>query len=158
MQYMAWDTRSVRTGELWSPGPLPSTVWVLDTGHAVVVNVRTMASVYYRCPGLPMPLSPRTIAANKAILNRCPQQTHPPRGGSGPWTEYLPADATQRAEIDEAQRVLASHDTAERRRGEGITRRYMRPTVTRQQWQDLVAGEEFEQLTFADCDQAPSAA
>jgi hypothetical protein len=158
MQYMAWDTRSVRTGELWSPGPLPSTVWVLDAGRPVVVNVRTMASVYYQSPGPAILLSTRMIAANKAILARCPQRTHPPRGGSGPWTQYLPADDTQRAEVEEAQRVLASHDAAERRRGEGITRRYMRPTVTRQQWQDLVAGERFDQLTFPDSNQAPSAA
>lgn len=157
MKYMAWDTKSVRNGELWSPGPLPSTVWVLDSGRAVVVNVRTMASVYYQSPGLPVPALPQAIAANKAILDRCPQRTHPRTGGSGPWTQYLPANDKQRAEVEAAQRVLADHDNAERGRGEGITRRYMRPTVSRQQWQDLVAGEEFGVLTL-DCDQAPSAA
>ena len=58
MIYTDMDGRE-QSGEVWSAGPLPNTVWVLTENGSVVVSARTRKEVPYKVPtfGPPVPWS-----------------------------------------------------------------------------------------------------
>lgn len=62
---------SVSTAEPWCPGPVYQSIWALDDGQPVVIDVRTSKQIIYRQPD-PVPTRPNPGAVERAsdILRR----------------------------------------------------------------------------------------
>lgn len=123
-------TGATVTGELWSPGPLMHTVWVLTAGVPVVVDTRTMTQKYYIAPALGVPHSKSTIEAAEQVIEACPKTGYPRQLKPRTDTE---ADAVARAQTVIAQRRAFDVDWHNRQ-----LRRSQRAPLSKKTWAEFI--------------------
>lgn len=117
-------------GDLWSPGPKMSTVWVLTGGAPAVVDTRTMKEIHYTAPDLGRPHSRKDIAAAQRVLDDCPSSGRPRR--------YEPRDDAESAAVAHAQTVLAAQAAFTADRYKRVERRSQRAPLSKAAWTQLV--------------------
>lgn len=118
-------------GDLWSPGPKMSTVWVLTTSAPAVVDTRTMTETHYTAPDLGRPHTRKDVTAAHKVLDHCPASGWPRR--------YEPRDAAEATAVAHAQTVLAAQAAFTADQYKRVERRSQRAPLSKAAWAKLVA-------------------